>query len=395
MKKSSIFLTSGWRRIFCASLTVLALIAFRPDSYGQTFQQVHDPSNPVYSNGAWWIHTTGAGIYRMSKSSLNPLSGWTSGSKVFPTTPSWIRNYVPNFNGDFWAPHLSGSDVYYSCSSWGSKVSCIGRATGSPGGTYTDRGLIIYSNNGTTQGNAIDPFVFESNLLYGSYFEGIWICPLNNLNSRTRLKSGNIEAPAMTKSGGYYYLWYNAGSCCQGCNSTYYVRVARSTSIRGPFSGDRTILSTSGRYIGPGCIGFSSTSGGTAVWHFYDRDAGCAPRLMTGTVSYSGGWPVINKAYKATESQDEMQNIELCNYIDVYPNPFKDKFTVSFNAPTEVNVNIVNMNGQVLASVNNVKAGENTITFNTSTLNMKESGLYILYITGKDGAFAYLRILKE
>ena len=395
MKKNSAFLFSGWRIIMYASMTCFFLIAYTANSGGQTFQQVHDPSNPVNSGGKWWIHTTGSGIYRMSKSTLDPLSGWTSGSKVFPTTPSWIKNYVPGFAGDFWAPHLSSTEVYYSCSTWGSKVSCIGKASGTPGGTYTDKGLVIYSNNSTTQGNAIDPFVFNGYLIYGSYFEGIYICPLSNLNSRTRIKSGNVEAGAMTSSGGYYYLWYNAGSCCQGCNSTYYVRVARSTSITGSFSGDRTILSTSGRYIGPGCMGFSSTSGGTAVWHFYDKNASCAPRLMTGTVSYSGGWPVISPAYKSTESPGKISDVELCNYITVYPNPFKDNFTINFTAPTDVTVNIINLAGQVLASIEDVKAGENTFTFSAANLKMEENGLYILYIKGKEDTYAFVRLIKQ
>ena len=361
---------------------------------GQTFQQVHDPSNPVYSNGKWWIHTTGAGIYRMSKSTLDPLVGWTSGSKVFPTIPSWIKNYVPNFNGDFWAPHLSSTEVYYSCSTWGSKVSCIGKASGTPGGTYTDKGLVIYSNNSTTQGNAIDPFVFNGYLIYGSYFEGIWIASLSNLSSRKQIKAGNVEAGAMTSNGGYYYLWYNAGACCQGCNSTYYVRVARSTSITGPFTDDRTILSTSGRYIGPGCMGFSSTSGGTAVWHFYDKNDNCAPRLMTGTVSYSNGWPVVTPAYKSDEVATAIDNVELCNYVNVGPNPFKDEFTVSFDAPKDVTVKIVNIAGQILGSVN-VKAGAHNLIFSASNLKMNESGIYILHITSEDGAYAFVRLMKQ
>jgi hypothetical protein len=394
MKKSFSYSQAEWLKFSRFSLFLISLIGFLSVVNGQTFQQVHDPSNPVYSGGKWWIHTTGSGIYRMSKSTLDPLVGWTSGSKVFPTTPSWIKNYVPGFAGDFWAPHLSGSEVYYSCSTWGSKVSCIGKASGTPGGTYTDKGLVIYSNNSTTQGNAIDPFVFNGYLIYGSYFEGIWICSLSNLNSRTRIKSGNVEAGAMTNSGGYYYLWYNAGSCCQGCNSTYYVRVARSTSITGPFSGDRTILSTSGRYIGPGCIGFSSTSGGTAVWHFYDKNDGCNPRLMTGTVSYSGGWPVISKAYKAAEEPNEAPSVELCNYIDVYPNPIEDMFTVSFNSPSDATLNITNISGQILSRVD-FKAGNNTVTFSASDLKMQEPGLYILLITNREGAFAFVRLMKE
>src|SRR3989304_704554 len=195
------------RKKLRTGLLFVALFAFLISNAlnGQTYQQVHDPSNPVNSGGKLWIFTTGAGIYRMSKSSLDPLSGWTSGSKVLPNTPSWLSYYVPGFSGDFWAPHLDGSRVYYSCSTFGSRVSAIGMASGSPGGSYSDQGYVLHSNNNTAY-NAIDPFVFEGYLLFGSWSNGINISQLNssgklvNTNNIINIKNvSDAEAPAMTK----------------------------------------------------------------------------------------------------------------------------------------------------------------------------------------------------
>ncbi|UUZ49607.1 hypothetical protein LP420_04940 [Massilia sp. B-10] len=46
----------------------------------------------------------------------------------------------------------------------------------------------------------------------------------------TRIWGGgfaDIEAPYITRNGGYYYLFVNRGACCKGSNSSYYVEVQR------------------------------------------------------------------------------------------------------------------------------------------------------------------------
>src|SRR5690606_22425462 len=116
--------------------------------------------------------------------------------------------------------------------------------------------------------NAIDPGLFQDTdgkvyMTYGSYFGGIGIVQINTSTGKTsggttRIAGGNgqdIEAPYIVKNGSYYYLFVNRGSCCNGTSSTYYIQVARSTSINGSYSGWRTLLSSSGKYIGPGHFG--------------------------------------------------------------------------------------------------------------------------------------------
>src|SRR5690606_35675240 len=90
------------------------------------------------------------------------------------------------------------------------------------------------------------------------------------LRSTTLFRS--IEAPYITRHGDYYYLFMNRGSCCQGSNSSYYVTVARSTSVYGPYSGERTVISNqSGKYKGPGHVGVLKQDGCQYVsTHYYD-----------------------------------------------------------------------------------------------------------------------------
>jgi hypothetical protein len=83
------------------------------------------------------------------------------------------------------------------------------------------------------------------------------------------------------KHGGYYYLFVNWGLCCQGVNSTYNIRVGRSTSPSGPFlaqngvnminQGGTLFLGSSGNIIGPGQIGILAE--GEQSWfsyHYYN-----------------------------------------------------------------------------------------------------------------------------
>ena len=93
----------------------------------------HDPSTIVKSGNTYWIFTTGDGIYGMYSTDL---ISWTPGPKtVFPigTWPSWINAKVPGFQGNFWASECKFMNgkyyLYYSCSTFGSRVSAIGLAT--------------------------------------------------------------------------------------------------------------------------------------------------------------------------------------------------------------------------------------------------------------------------
>ena len=83
-------------------------------------------------------------------------------------------------------------------------------------------------------------------------------------------QGGDNEAAFVIRHGGYYYLFFNRGICCNGSSSTYYIQVGRSTSPNSGFvdksgraltcGGGTSFDSTSGRFVGPGCLGYFSES---------------------------------------------------------------------------------------------------------------------------------------
>ena len=88
----------------------------------------HDPTL-INENGTWWQFQTGVGIY--GKVSRNGGLQWDPLPSVLPNGLSWWRTYVPNQSGnDVWAPDVKVYNgrtyMYYSVSTFGSKVSLIG-----------------------------------------------------------------------------------------------------------------------------------------------------------------------------------------------------------------------------------------------------------------------------
>ena len=294
----------------------------------------HDPSSIVKDGNKYWVFTTGVGIPSLYSTDL---LNWTAAPRtVFTagTKPSWIAAKVPGFVDNYWAPEcffMNGKFyLYYSCSTFGSKVSGIGLATNvtldptSPNYNWVDEGEVI-SSNANSAANAIDPAVYRdaSNnvwFTYGSFFGGIRIFqldaatgkPLNGANvTQFAVANGGVEAAYVKQRGGYYYLFINRGNCCQGSNSTYYIQVGRSTSPSGPFldkngvnlnnNGGTTVISSAGKYIGPGHTGIFEENGVSYFsHHYYDLDNAGIPKLDVAKLTWdAAGWPVVSRSWLA------------------------------------------------------------------------------------------------
>lgn len=275
--------------------------------YGEA--PAHDPSTMLKDGDRYWIFTTGNGIVPLSASNPN-FTDWRIERGPFAGGyPNWINNYVSGFTGTFWAPDVIYRNgeyrLYYACSTFGSKISCIGLATASTlSGPWTDRGVVTYSNASTSE-NAIDPAIFQDWLIYGSFFGGIRMAQLGadgKLLNATRyaVASGDVEASYLLQNGSYYYLFINRGACCKGVDSTYHIQVGRSTNIVGPYldksgkdlnaGGGTDFMVSNGRYIGPGHFGYGE---GKLTYHFYDRDDNGTAKLGITTLGWgSDGWPI-------------------------------------------------------------------------------------------------------
>ncbi|WP_440134914.1 family 43 glycosylhydrolase [Chitinophaga sancti] len=287
---------------------------------------IHDPSTIIKRNGVYHVFGTGAQIYHLTSTDL---INWTTASTVFAsgTWPSWINTYVSGFAGTFWAPecvYMNGRYyLYYACST-GGRPCAIGVATSTDLSTWTDQGVVVYSTTSSTYGS-IDPAVFADAsgnywLTFGSHLTGIWLAQLNTstgkrLNSTLYNIAGSsstdMEASYVIRNGSYYYLFYNRGVCCNGTSSTYYVQMGRSTSPTGPYvdkngtsllsGGGTTVLNTSGKYIGPGQIGYYQENGfNFLTYHYYDGNNSGTPTLGVANVGWdSSSWPFFTRDWIA------------------------------------------------------------------------------------------------
>ena len=279
---------------------VIVLTVFTHIALAQ-YPPSHDPSTMVRNtDGRYWIFTTRDGVWAVSSSNRD-FTDWRPEPTPFApgTWPSWINNYDDGFNGFFWAPDVikigNTYFLYYSCAGNGAPAA-IGVATATNlAGPWTDRGRVVSGNN------AIDPALLYDNgrlwMSWGNWQSGIDIIELSTstgkpVSGTTHLVSGNVEGPGLYKSGGYYYLFYQRGLCCNGVNSSYYMVVARSTNITGPYTGERVFLpNQSGNIIGPGHFGYGE---GRLTYHFYDgNDNGNAKLMVRSDYGVANGWPYI------------------------------------------------------------------------------------------------------
>jgi len=283
----------------------------RPAPTGDIY--VHDPSGVVFDNVSSLYYAFGTGLLRneiLASHVSKDGYAWEQNAPVFKKKPDWVAEYVPANKGvAFWAPDVSLIDglwhLYYAVSSFGSQISCIGLVTTKsldPHNSdyqWNDHGPVICSSTKTLF-NTIDPHVFTDPatgkvwMNYGSYWKGIFVVQLTqsstgvynvtvgdpvNVATNTR----PLDAPSLESSwvepsplnDGALWIFANWGFCCRGVNSTYQVVVGVShNGPTGPFidqsgvdmikGGGTLLLSTEGRQIGPGQIGFpfGGTDGG-------------------------------------------------------------------------------------------------------------------------------------
>lgn len=263
--------------------------------------------------------TTNPGGILVHRSSGGPGGSWTTLGEI--PVPAWAKTYGIKH---LWAPEIvyNGSDkryyLYYAASQFGTNNSAIGvTSTTNPCSVsgWTDHGAIKTSRG--TDFNAIDPDVgWDSTngwyMSWGSFFSGIKIQKMSSMTTftgsittlatRPGVANNPVEAPSITKRGGFYYLFLSWDACCQGTSSTYKTVVGRANSLFGPYTdkngkrldqGGGTLLlqGTSGAF-GPG--GGDAYQDGTTYYfahHYYDS-AG-APKLAVRQLGWdSANWPV-------------------------------------------------------------------------------------------------------
>jgi len=290
----------------------------------------HDPTL-IAAHGQYYLFSTGD---QLGAKTSKDLRSWQAAPEVFTsaTRPSWLAERVPGVM-NLWAPDISYFDgryhLYYSASTFGCNVSCIGHLTRTAldSGSWQDEGVVVCSNPGRScdsgsrpdNWNAIDPNVIVDEngkpwLSFGSFWGGIQLIELDAEGARvgTQVKTiaarpsngGALEAPVIVRRCGFYYLFVSWDSCCRGADSTYHMRVGRSTSVAGPYvdrddrellnGGGTLLVEGEGRYRGPGHNAVLFTDDAAYnVYHAYDTNNAGNPVLRVAELAWDeDGWPV-------------------------------------------------------------------------------------------------------
>lgn len=303
-----------------------------------------DPSNPdvhdpvmAAENGKYYMFTTGMGVGMMSS---DDMKTWKLEKQVLDPIPEWAMEPVPAYKGHTWAPDIIKVGdkwyLYYSCSTFGKNISAIGVATNktldpqSPDYKWEDQGMVIMSQPGVTDWNAIDPNVIIDKkgnpwLTFGSFWDGIQLVQLEKDMKTPKGKpvtiarrrnpdsvahwqptanTNAIEAPFITYKDGYYYLFVSYDYCCKGINSNYKTAVGRSKNVAGPYldKDGKDMASTGGTILvaeGPDYsgVGHCSVYDFGGKWyiaaHGYDKRRNGASKLYLREIDWKDGWPEI------------------------------------------------------------------------------------------------------
>lgn len=228
-----------------------------------------DSSRLIKSDGKIFSYATGGGI-RMNWTSSPESGEWISGPDVFPERPPWWSEFSPANSA--WAPDVVWDEefsefrMYYCVSKWGTSTSAIGLATNktlnpdNPEYEWEDKGIVISSEEGVDDFNALDPCPVQRPdgewfMTFGSHFGGIKLVRLNkegkfhqedtevsDLARKKNTFKSAIEAPSLYpgkkdgKDGFWLFVnWGSGNSIANGENATYEVKMGWSPEVRGPY----------------------------------------------------------------------------------------------------------------------------------------------------------------
>ena len=297
---------------------VPALICFaqsRPAPALDGEPYIHDPSTIIFCDGKFYTYGTGGG-------GLSSDDGWTWRSG--PTRPG--GGVAPDV--------IKIGDRYYMAYARGGGGLAGGHASGvhvmwsktldpkSPDFDFKDD-TIVASSDGVEDCDAIDPsFLLDPTtgrlwLTYGTYFGYIRLVELDpktghRVAGNQALNIGiDMEATDLIYRDGWYYLLGTHGTCCDGPNSTYNLRVTRSKKVTGPFldnvgidalrGGGKLFAAASGRFVGLGHFGrLDLGDGGEKFSCHYESDLDRSGRsvLDIRPLLWRDGWPVAGDNFE-------------------------------------------------------------------------------------------------
>jgi arabinan endo-1,5-alpha-L-arabinosidase len=280
--------------------------------------EVYDPS-VILDGGQYWLVSTGARMPVRASADLHEIE--LLGDAV-DGLPDWAAAAVPAAR-HFWSPDVAyfggRYHLYYALSSDDTRRACIGHASAPElglAGTWTDDGVPLICTQEDSDWHAIDPSVLvdagKAWLLVGSSGKGLKLLELDSAGQRTeadptpvaaRPDGGVIQASAITRRGGFYYIFSSFDLCCRGADSTRSIRVGRASSLLGPYvdrdgtalleGGGSVLLEGGSRWKGPGSNDVLYAGDRTYSFYFaYDAESSGRVSLRLSTLTWEDDdWP--------------------------------------------------------------------------------------------------------
>ena len=276
---------------------------------------IHDPSTIMQCDGKFYTYGTGGG-------GLISDDGWT-------WHPGAVRP-----GGGLAPDAIKIGDRYYVA--YASKGGGLGGGHAGAINTMWTRTLdpkspdfgfhddsVVATTDGVEDCDAIDPsFLLDPTdgrlwLTYGTYFGYIRLVELDPKTAKR--VPGNqpvniaidMEATDLIYRDGWYYLLGTHGTCCDGPNSTYNIRVTRSRKVTGPFldhmgvdalrGGGKLFVAASGRFVGPAHFGLLDLGEGVQKFSCHyesDMDRGGRSVLDIRPLLWKDGWPVAGDNFE-------------------------------------------------------------------------------------------------
>ncbi len=272
---------------------------------------IHDPSTVTFSDGKFYTFGTGRG-------GLVSEDGWTWSGAGAVRPGGGLAPDVIHIGDRFYVAYALGGGGLSGGHSGAIRVMWTHALDpASPRFGFHDVGAVA-STDGVEDADAIDPaFLLAGGRLwlsYGTYFGFIRMVELDP-STGARL-AGNrpvnvaidMEASALMIRDGWYYLLGTHGTCCDGPNSSYNIRVGRSRNVLGPYvdnmgvpllkGGGKVVASSRGRQIGAGHFGLIDLGAGVEKMSLHyeaDLDRSGRSVLAIQPLVWKDGWPVAGE----------------------------------------------------------------------------------------------------
>jgi xylan 1,4-beta-xylosidase len=269
-----------------------------------------DPSLLRAGSGWYATATSGGWLPAFPILRSGDTRHWRQVGAVLQRRPRWVAN-------DFWAPELvrrGGRVLAYYAARGRDGRRCLAVASSARlRGPYRDHGPLLCSELGeidplpVTDEHGADWLVWKQDGNSRGQPTPILAAPLapgglalagvprELFRADAAWERGLVEAPAMLRRDGLFYLVYSAGRCC-GPSCNYVTGVARSRSLLGPWEKrPGPFLADDASFRCPGHASVAGGPGGVTLlaYHAYAREDPANRQFLIAPLRFDAeGWPL-------------------------------------------------------------------------------------------------------